>query len=383
MLAPHRPKERGKAGMFKQSAIIFSFLIISCSKELPTIVPDKVMTQIYEEIKTPYKYGLILVPDSNNYKMDCPTIFRRNDKWIMTYIVFDGRGYETWLAESDNLIDWNIKGTIMQFSDSLDWDINQKAGYPSLINYEWGGDYNIASYDGKYWMSYFGGNSTGYEKGLLSLGMAYTEREPASLHDWERMDEPVLMSTDEDVRWYDNSTMYKSFIIEDEKKHTGYPFVMYYNARGDSINPDRGAERISMAVSEDMKSWKRYGSGPCLNHHTGITGDAVIQKLDDVYVMFYFRAYWPKDTTIVYNSFACSYDLVNWTEWKGEHLIQPSKDYDNLFAHKAYVIKVDGIVYHFYNAVDKLGNRGIALATSKDIGESQIEFKSKEESKIK
>jgi sucrose-6-phosphate hydrolase SacC (GH32 family) len=203
------------------------------------------------------------------------------------------------------------------------------------------------------------------------------------LHEWERLEKPVLMSTDEDAGWYDNSTMYKSFIIEDKEQLTGHPFVMYYNARGDSINPNRGAERISMAVSDDMVNWQRYENNPLLNHHKGITGDAVIQKIGDVYVMFYFRAYWPEGRTVVYNSFACSYDLQNWTQWEGTHLIEPSESYDNLFAHKAYVIKHDGIVYHFYNAVDKLGNRGIALATSEDIGTSDIEFKSKEESEIK
>jgi hypothetical protein len=99
--------------------------------------------------------------------------------------------------------------------------------------------------------------------------------------------------------------------------------------------------------------------------------------------MFFFRASWPEDTTIVYNSFACSYDLVNWTEWKGTHLIEPSEEYDNLFAHKAYVLKHNGTVYHFYNAVDKFGNRGIALATSEDIGKSMLTFNSTEESPIK
>ncbi|MGE4587325.1 MAG: hypothetical protein AB7D05_08290 [Mangrovibacterium sp.] len=81
--------------------------------------------------------------------------------------------------------------------------------------------------------------------------------------------------------------------------------------------------------------------------------------------------------------FACSYDLVHWTEWNGPHLIEPSEKYDALFAHKSCVIKHDGIVYHFYNAVDKLGNRGIALATSKDIGKSGISFNAEEESAIK
>ena len=356
----------------------------ACSKCMkPTVVPPQVMNYIYEEVKTPFKYGLILVPDSNKYKMDCPTIFRMDDKWIMTYIVFDGRGYETWLAESRNLIDWDIQGKIMSFSDTTDWDTNQKAGYPSLIDYVWEKDPLINQFDNNYWMSYFGGDSRGYEKGLLSIGIAYTNESPANLHEWQRLPQPVMTSKDEDARWWDNSTMYKNVIIKDDLRLTGNNFVMYYNARGDSINPGRGAERIAMAVSDDMVSWKRFGNEPLLNHHKGITGDAVIQKIGDVYVMFYFRAFWPDGKTVVYNSFACSYDLVNWTQWDGQHLIEPTEEYDALFAHKAYVIKNDGIVYHFYNAVDMLGNRGIALATSKDIGKSTLEFKSKEESLIK
>lgn len=371
--------ERGARGGF----LLLVFLFCCGSAKLPKTVSQEKMQEIYDEVKTPYKYGLIMVPDSNAFKMDCPTIFRHDDKWVMTYIVFDGRGYETWLAESQNLIDWETKGKIMQFTDTTQWDANQKAGYPSLIDYNWGEAPTINQYDGKYWLSYFGGNSTGYEKGLLSISMASTESDPATVHEWEGIGHPVLSSKDEDARWYDNSTMYKSFVIEDHDRLSGYQFVMYYNARGDSIDPNRGAERISMAVSDDMVNWKRFGNEPLVNHHKGISGDAVIQKIDNVYVMFFFRANWPKGQTIVYNSFYCSYDLMHWTEWTGPHLIEPSESYDNLFAHKAYVIKYNGVVYHFYNAVDKLGNRGIALATSKDIGKSSVEFKSKEESKIK
>ncbi|WP_346863407.1 hypothetical protein [uncultured Draconibacterium sp.] len=363
-------------------ALVLSFFS-ACKKELPTVVPAEKMKAIYEEVKTPFKYGLIMVPDSNKYKMDCPTVFRKEDKWVMTYIVFDGRGYETWLAESDNLLDWETKGKIMQFTDTTDWDSNQKAGYPSLIDYNWGETPTINQFDGKYWLSYFGGNSQGYEKGLLSLSIGYTEDDPVTVHDWQRIGHPVLSSKDEDARWYDNSTMYKCSVIEDKEKLTGHRFVMYYNARGDSINPDRGAERISMAVSDDMLNWKRFGNEPLVNHHKGISGDAVIQKIGDVYVMFFFRANWPNGKTVVYNSFYCSYDLMHWTEWDGPYLIEPSETYDNLFAHKAYVIKHDGVVYHFYNAVDKLGNRGIALATSKDLGKSSVTFKSTEESEIK
>jgi hypothetical protein len=39
-----------------------------------------------------------------------------------------------------------------------------------------------------------------------------------------------------------------------------------------------------------------------------------------------------------------------------------------MFAHKPYVVKYAGVVYHFYNAVNKADRRGIAVATSKDLG---------------
>ncbi|MEN6454957.1 MAG: hypothetical protein ABFD10_11915 [Prolixibacteraceae bacterium] len=367
---------------------IAGILLVTCQpgaakKQLPEVVATEKMQEIYDEVKTPFKYGLILVPDSNSHKFDCPTVFRHDNKWLMTYIVFDGKGYETCLAESDDLLNWERKGRLLSYSGSAEWDANQKAGYPALIDYRWEGGYAILRYDGNYWMSYLGGDTQGYEKGLLSAGIAFTKQDPGLVHEWQRLDKPVLSSAGPDARWYDNSVIYKSFIIEDHDRLTGHPFVMFYNARGDSLNPGRGAERISMAVSDDLLSWKRFGNQPVINHHKGISGDAVFQKICDVYVMFYFGAFWPGEKAKAFDTFACSYDLLNWTEWEGPHLIEPSEPYDGLFAHKPWVLKHDDIVYHFYNAVDTLGNRGIALATSKDLGKSPLKFNSVTESEVK
>ncbi|MEQ8239502.1 MAG: glycosylase [Cyclobacteriaceae bacterium] len=356
--------------------LVIVLLAFSCKeKQLPKKVSQDVMEKIYEQIKTPYKYGLVLAPEDQSKKIDCPTVFQKDGKWFMTYFIFDGRGYETWLAESDNLLDWSIKGRVMAFSDSTDWDANQKAGYPSLQDPKFGGSYALNKFDGKYWMPYFGGSSTGYESGLLAIGMAHTNQDPSTAHLWNRLEEPIFKPTDEGARWWENGTIYKTWVLQDDDKTTGYPFVMYYNARGDSINPKRGAERIGMAVSNDMVHWDRFGKEPIINHHKGISGDAVIQKIDDVWVMFYFGAFWPtrKDHD-AFNRFACSYDLVNWTEWEGKDLIAPSEPYDNWFAHKSYVIKHEGVVYHFYCATNRDQQRGIAVATSSDLGKSEIEY---------
>jgi predicted GH43/DUF377 family glycosyl hydrolase len=108
-------------------------------------------------------------------------------------------------------------------------------------------------------------------------------------------------------------------------------------------------------------------------HPVGITGDAMIQKIDDYYVMFYFGAFW-QDRKGAFNRFGVSKDLIHWTDWQGDNLIQSSEDYDALYAHKSYVIKHNGVVYHFYCAVNKNDQRGIAVATSKDLGKSNSTF---------
>lgn len=329
------------------------------------VIPQETMEKIFNIVKTPYKYGMVLIPDSGKM-FDCPTVFRKGSKWYMSFIVFDGRGYETWLAESKNLLNWKIKGRIMSFSDTSEWDCNQKAGYVALRDINWGGAYKLKKYNGKYWMSYFGGKTKGYERGILSIGLAYTNNNPSKPHEWKRLDRPILSPLDTNVRWWENSTMYKNFIFYDEAKKTGYPFVMFYNARGDSLKPHRGAERIGMAVSNDLIHWIRFNQDPVINHHKGICGDPEIHKIDSIYVMFYFGAFWPGRPN-AFNRFACSTDLVNWTEWNGEDLIKPSEDYDSKFAHKSSVIFYKGVVYHFYCAVDNNNKRGIAVATSKNL----------------
>ncbi|MDE1193592.1 MAG: glycosylase [Arachidicoccus sp.] len=364
--------------MNKRKIVIIFLISIIISKEnfaqtKVDSIPQSEMYKIYEQVKTPYKYGLVIAPLDNDKKVDCPSVFRSHDKWFMTYLIFNGRGYETWLAQSDDLLHWQTKGCIMSFSDTADWDCNQKAGYVALENFNWGSDYKWQKYSGRYWMSYFGGPSRGYEKNPLYLGMAYTSKDPSIAHEWTRLPKPILTTKDSNVSWWDNHTQYKSTVIWDKKKLTGYSFIMYYNANGDSLNEKRGAERIGMAVSDDMLHWKRFGKDPVLNHGAGITGDPQIQKIGDVYVMFYFGAFW-NHSGQVFNTFACSYDLVHWTDWKGTHLIEASEPYDNMFAHKSFVVKWKETVYHFYCAVDKAGQRGIAVATSKDLGKSSVNF---------
>ena len=347
--------------IFNLSLISMTVILLSSCNKIDTsinkLVPQEEMEAVFNEIKTPFKYGVVVQHPDSTKMVDSPTIFRENDVWYMTYIVFDGQGYETWLSVSDDLLNWKSKGKILSFTENT-WDANQKAGYVSLISTDWGGDYSVENYQDKYWMTYLGGNSAGYETGTLQIGLANSTT-LTEADEWNTNNSPILSPKDEDVRWFENKTIYKSLVIRDSSKHTGHPFVMYYNAKGDAAD----YESIAMAVSDDMIAWKRYGENPVVTRGKGICGDAQITKIGDIYVMFYFGAFWKPGA---FERFACSYDLINWTDWDGEDLIAPSENFDNKYAHKPWVIKWKGVVYHFYNAVGDSG-RVIALATSKNL----------------
>lgn len=346
----------------KNIAFFLLLILIACKTPIssPSFeVPQNIMEEVYEEVKTPFKYGVVFQHPDTTKMIDSPTIFFVNESWYMTYIVFDGQGYETWLAKSEDLLQWESKGKILSFTEAT-WDANQKAGYLSLVNIDWGGNYSVEKFQGNYWMTYLGGNTAGYEAGTLKVGLANSPT-LTEVREWNTTNQPLLSPEDKDARWFENKTIYKSYVIRDKEKHTGYPFVMYYNAKGDTAD----YESIGMAVSEDLKSWKRFGENPVITKYKGICGDAQIAKFGDLYIMFYFGAFWKPGA---FERFAVSYDLINWTDWNGPDLVAPSEDYDRQYAHKPWVIKWNGVVYHFYNAVGERG-RVIALATSEDLRE--------------
>ena len=325
-----------------------------------TISPDR-MQKVYDEVKTPFKCGIVIRGEAGEV-VDCASIFKKNSYWYMVYVGNTNKiGYETFLARSVDLLHWEKLGKIMSFRPD-GWDRWQVDGGIALCDTKWGGSSKLHRFDGRYWMSYIGGALQGYETDPLAIGLAWTTT-PTKVKEWTPVVEnPVLSKDQPDVREFEKLTLYKSQIIRDKDKILGHPFVMFYNGK-----LKNGYERIGMAVSDDMVHWKRFGKEPVIangeDKQHGISGDPQIVRIGDLWVMFYFGAFWePK----AFDTFACSTDLVNWTKWQGPHLIKPSEPWDQQYAHKPWVLKHKGVVYHFYCAVGDQG-RVIALATSKEI----------------
>jgi hypothetical protein len=289
---------------------------------------------------------------------DVPSVFRHGGRWYMLYtLVAQEEGtHETMLAESDDLLSWRPLGKILPTGDA-GWDQKVSVGTVALQDPAWGGSYELEKHEGRYWLSYLG-DAVRNRKGAGAIGLAWTD-DPSKPAPWTRPPgNPVLHPGQPGVRAFESRSLVKGYILHDESRTLGVPFVMFYEGE-DKGNQGR---EIAMAVSPDLHHWERFGLGPVFMHGGGISGRAQVVRRGDLWVMFYFGGFWkPK----AFDTFACSYDLAHWTFWTGPHLVEPSEPYDHIYAHKPWVVKHEGVVYHFYCAVGTQG-RGVALATSKD-----------------
>ena len=302
---------------------------------LPAVTQEE-MQHIYQRIKTPIKRGAVI--KWNDYFTDSPTIFKKDDKFYMYFVAISKdcniSGYETHLATSEDLLQWDYVGTIFRRNEENHWDSKQCGGYAAFIDNTFGGSNEPQLVNDSYYISYLAGNSAGYEPDPLFMGMAKST-DPTNPDGFTRFPQPILRPDDKDCRPYEEKTLYKSFMFEDKRNVTGYKYINAYNAKA---NDDR--ERIYLAVSNDGEHWERYG------HRA---------------VIVFFRYEKEKPA---YNTFACSRDLVHWTIWNGEPLIHSEYDWEDVHAHKTWFLRHNEVNYHFYCAVNSKNERFIALATS-------------------
>ena len=92
-----------------------------------------------EHLLTPYKWGKPVLAGTgeegrfDRNAVDCPTPFCHNGRYYMLFVGFDGTGYQTGLAVSDDLVRWEKLGVILRRGANRDWDKVGMAGTGLLM----------------------------------------------------------------------------------------------------------------------------------------------------------------------------------------------------------------------------------------------------------
>lgn len=296
----------------------------------------------------PYKYRKAVLEGSgvkgafDEWAVDVPFVFRHRGRFFMLYTGFDGIGYQSALASSDDLLHWKHYGMVLERRNKPGkWDGISLAGTWILREMDLYGSYELIKFQGKYWMFYHSYPGSGYETGPAEMGLAWTEDE--DLLDWRRLEEPVF-SWKGGADW-EKAGLYKTCFF----RH-GDLFYMFYNAK----NEESGwIEQTGAAVSKDLLHWERYEGNPVLAVKPGtwrshFVSDPNIVRDGELWLNFFFGY----DRRHAQDGIACSRDLFHWDMAEEPLLpVGAEGEIDSTHAHKAAIITVGKRLYHFYNAV--------------------------------
>ncbi len=304
----------------------------------------------------------------NVHMTDVPTVFQRpgDDKWYMTFIGFDGRGYQTFIAESADLVHWARLRLAMGYGPKDGFDHGGVVlGAYLYADYDIKAPRMLKKKNGKYF-SLYGAypRQGGYELRPGYEGLACSDDGLV----WRRaQDQPILSVHQSDCGTWEKDCIYQPWLVEYENQ-----YYNFYNAASGHI------EQMGLALSDDLFEWKRYPQNPVIPHgpkgsyNEKFASDGKVFWDQDHWVNFFFGV--GRGGAHVMAAF--SRDLYHWT-------VDPEPLYlnggnpsglDKQYAHKISLVwnPANETYYLFYNAVGNQG-RGIGLITSKPLGVQESE----------
>jgi predicted GH43/DUF377 family glycosyl hydrolase len=313
-------------------------------------------------IETPYKYNkLVLSPSGKKGEydanaVDCPFVFHHQGLWYMTFVAFDGVGYQTGLAKSKNLLDWEKVGCILKrdpnspirkYNVAMNWIMREN---------DMNSTGELIKVDGRFMGVYHAYPGQGYEQGAAVIGLAHS----VDLLNWE-VGDPILHP--EDGAEWERGGLYKPCLLK-----YGGKYYLFYNAKNNTAPPWH--EQTGVAESPDLKTWKRYANNPIIRNggpgslDEHFASDPCVVKNGSEWVFFYFGL---DMKGVARDLVATGPDLMHPTK-RAKPLIDigPPGSVDSRYAHKPSVVSSGGDLYHFYCAVG--GNpevRGISVARSR------------------
>ena len=212
---------------------------------------------------------------------DCPCVYQlpgQPDKWFMSFIAFDGHGYNSFVAESTNLVQWTHPRLAMGFGPPGEFDFGGCViGAFLYESYDVKAPRVLKRREGKYWTLYGcyprqGGYELrpGYE-GVASSDDGLT---------WHRAkNAPIQSVQDPDCGAWEKDCIYQPWLVE----YRGRFFDFYNAANG-------GTEQTGLAFSTDLLHWMRYPANPVIRNREGgydaqFASDPKVFRDDDHWTM--------------------------------------------------------------------------------------------------
>lgn len=333
------------------------------------LVAEGFSDQQIAPFRTPFKYGKLILAAStdpgafDNRSVDDPFVFLHEGEFHMLYIGFDGNGYQTGLARSHDLVNWERVACVAHRDPNSKYTRYNVA--LSCIVREDGlaSSGKLKKVRGRYLGAWNAYPNAGYEQGSAVIGLAWSN----DLLHWE-LTEPILFPQD-GAPW-EHGGLYRPNLVE----HDGV-FYLYYNAKTDTLPKSEGGgwhEQSGVATSRDLKQWTRYAGNPVLCNGAHDSPDArfasnpFVVRHKDLWGMYYFGFDWKGKARelLALGSDPYHFEKVN------EIMIDVGAPgtVDETFAHKPCILYHDGALYHFYCAVSGKWPhevRGISVARSK------------------
>jgi len=294
----------------------------------------------------------------NFTSVDCPFVWKLGDQWQMWYTGFDGKGYQTALAVSDDLVHWDYKGLVMGYGKEGAFDYGGVTFGGSLLeSYDIKAPRTLKKWNDKYWVLYgCYPQQGGYEIRPGAEGAAWSEDAVT----WHRASEDYPILSVKGADEWEKDCIYQPWLLEHEGK-----FWNFYNSANGSI------EQTGIATSTDMLTWFRYPGNPVVRNRPGgydeqFCSDPKVFRDGDHWVTFYVGVGHGGAHIMI----AFSQDLLKW-EAHPEPLYKSGGNpsgLDKTYAHKISLVynEQNETFYMFYCAVGEKG-RGIGLITSKSI----------------
>jgi predicted GH43/DUF377 family glycosyl hydrolase len=297
---------------------------------------------------------------------DVPTVYQlpNDPKFYMSFITFDGHGYQSYVAESADLLHWDHYQLAMGFGPKDEFDHGGCViGAFLYESYDIQAPRVLKRRDGKFWTLYGAyPRQGGYELRPGSEGVACSD----DGRHWQRaQNQPILTVHDADCGAWERDCVYQPWLVE----HQGR-FFDFYNAASGHV------EQTGLAFSTDLLHWMRYPANPVVRNRPGgfdekFCSDPKVFRDGDHWTMFYFGVGHGGAHIMI----AFSRDLVHWTAHP-EPLYKAGGNpsgLDKQHAHKISLVynPQNETFYLFYNAVPgkpgPTGGRGIGLITSKPL----------------